>query len=516
MRKLSLLALVLGFAACRDSSGGDTQGTDTNTTGNDTKIQDIQDPAMTNGTPVTVKGVVVTAIDNYGGKTGDFWIQEPEGGEFSGIHVYGAPLDQVAALAVGDVVDVSGAEKDDFAYSAFDPGFAITELKPLAGGVMTVAKTGANMVLQPQVVNALMIGGLPDFMARAAEWEKWEGVLIKIENVSASDDQKCVGSMCTDSTLQKVQVTGDVVIESALAPFPETNASATGAVDRGECLASVTGVLDYFFDYLLLPRTTSEYVLTGGTCPTEDSMSLCGDGMDNDGNGFMDCADNSCVVASTTCRMAYDITDLQPESATITMGVDLQDVRVVAHSYNKEHIWVQMNQAAAPNEGIYVRGTGNKADLTTFAVGSRVDIIGRAVEFNDMTGTDTLTQVQAYSITAGTGATQTPTPVTGQTAATLAVALTGEPYEGVLVTLSDVRISTASIPCTGGATPPACNYGLGEAKQLTTTFKIDDDILAGAAGCYATITGLWTYLPYENVYGFLPKTLGATGSNCPL
>ena len=64
---------------------------------------------------VTLKGVVVTAIDNYGGKTGDFWVEEPDGGAFSGVHVFGAPLDQVAALAVGDVVDITGAQKDEFA-----------------------------------------------------------------------------------------------------------------------------------------------------------------------------------------------------------------------------------------------------------------------------------------------------------------------------------------------------------------------------------------------------------------
>ena len=76
MRKLSLLALVLATAACRDSGGGDdTGGTDSNTGGEDVKIQDIQDPAMTNGTAVAIKGVVVTAIDSFGGKTGDIWVQ---------------------------------------------------------------------------------------------------------------------------------------------------------------------------------------------------------------------------------------------------------------------------------------------------------------------------------------------------------------------------------------------------------------------------------------------------------
>ena len=56
---------------------------------------------------LNLKGVVVTAIDTFGGKTGDFWVQEPDGGPFSGIQVFGAPLDQVAALQIGDIVDIS-------------------------------------------------------------------------------------------------------------------------------------------------------------------------------------------------------------------------------------------------------------------------------------------------------------------------------------------------------------------------------------------------------------------------
>jgi len=110
-------------------------------------------------------------------------------------------------------------------------------------------------------------------MAGDAGWGKWDGVFIKLENVTVTDDQKGVGSACNDMTLHKFEVTGGAVVESALAAFPEMDVMAAGAVDRGECVASVTGVLDYFFDYLLLPRSTSELVLTGGNCPTENTMA---------------------------------------------------------------------------------------------------------------------------------------------------------------------------------------------------------------------------------------------------
>jgi hypothetical protein len=499
MRKLSLLALVLGFAACRGGDDGNNPRPDSSVTGDDVTIQDIQNEAMPSGTAVTIKGVVVTAIDAYGAKTGDFWVQEPGGGEFSGIHVYGAPLDQVAALAIGDVVNISGAEKDDFMYSDFDPGYAITELKPVAGGEMDVSKTGSSMVLQPTVVNARMIGGLADFMARDAEWEKWEGVLITIENVTTSNDQDCVGSACSDPTLQKVEVTGGVVLESALAAFPvDSETNFAGAWKRGDCLTGATGVLDYFFDYLLLPRTTAEYGTEGTGCPTENSAALCGDGMDNDGNGFMDCADNACVVASTSCRMTYTIDQLQPSSMAITTGVQINDARVVAVSNNKQNMWVQMDVAAAANKGIYIRG-GTSFDFSTYAHGARVTIIGRAVEFNDSTGTETLTQVQAYSVTAGTGSTTTPTPLAAQSVTALLMPANAEPVEGVFIELQNVKVNVLGTNATNGIA--TMQQAGGQA------FKADDDNwrFKTAGACYSSMKGFWSYNAFGNEWLFIPR-----------
>src|SRR5688500_14043985 len=160
MRNFALIALVLGLVACRDSGNGDDTGTpDGNTTGEDVTIQEIQSDQMAPCEPANpaacvelkIKGVVVTAIDTFGGRTGDFWVQEPGGGPFSGVQAYGAPLDQVAALSIGDVVDISGAQKAEFALASDTSGNKLTELEPVEGGTMTVAKTGMNMPVQPQV-----------------------------------------------------------------------------------------------------------------------------------------------------------------------------------------------------------------------------------------------------------------------------------------------------------------------------------------------------------------------------
>jgi hypothetical protein len=516
MRNFALIALVLGLVACRDSGGGDDTGTpDSNTTGSDVTIQEIQSDQMPPCEPANpaacvelkIKGVVVTAIDTFGGRTGDFWVQEPGGGPFSGVQVFGAPLDQVAALSIGDVVDISGAQKAEFALAADTSGNKLTELEPVEGGTMTVTKTGMNMPVQPQVVDALAIGQMTDFMARHAEWEKWEGVLITVNNVQAFSTQECITSMgmCNDMTYQRFDITGDVQVQSSLAAMP------TDKVTFGDCFSGVTGVVGYFFDYQILPRTTAEIGTGGTSCPVENTMLTCEDGLDNDGNGYKDCADNGCVTASATCRATTTIEAIQTATTPPTGGIELQGVYVVAKqrvtgTQKPRNMWVSTNPTAAPSQGILVFGN-TSTDLSAYAIGSRVNVIGTVKEFNDSMnmGTGTLTEISLVSHSAATG-TGTIAAVTDQNAATLMTDATGELYESVLVTLTNVEIKAVGDSM----------YHVGQMEQGSTTFKYDDDIFRiaeGASGdpvgtCYSSITGIWSYQVYDNVWYFLPVAAG--------
>src|SRR5258705_7436761 len=118
-----LFTIALGAAACRGGGGGPDGpgGGDAPPNPDDTSIYDIQNPDMrvAEGTNVSIKGVVVTAIDTYGERAdgtrkGNIWIEEPAGGAYSGVLVFGAPADQVANLHVGDVIDLAGAAKTEF------------------------------------------------------------------------------------------------------------------------------------------------------------------------------------------------------------------------------------------------------------------------------------------------------------------------------------------------------------------------------------------------------------------
>lgn len=490
------ITLAAAFFACRSS--GDDTGDDiqVDAPNGDVTIQEVQNDAMAPGTAVTLKGVVVTVIDKYGSKTGDFWVQEPGGGERSGVHVFGAPLASVSALAVGDLVDIAGAQKDEFAYAgsngmgADDSGRSITELKPVNGGMMTVTKAGTGTVPAPMVVDALAIGQKATQAERDAEWEKWEGVLITVKNVSAVSGAECVGRACNDKSLNKIDLTGGIVLESSLAPLPGGSETTPGTVKRGDCLGSATGVVDYFFDYLLL-NTAADSIVTGGTgCPVaEASHAICSDAIDNDGNGFADCADISCQRTDPVCSPMATVVAVQ--MGTATGSVTLQGVFVTARS--SKGIWVADTLAGAQYNGVYV--FTSTAPDPTFVVGAKVNVIGTVSEFD--TGTtpvgDKLTEITIPVVTLIPGAPGVPTGTT-VTAAQVNDITTGEPYEGVLVALSTLKVT---------------NNNAGQGKMVLVdnagaSITTDDDIFTPATApavgtCFSTYTGVMSVQLIDNV-----------------
>src|SRR5436309_12700757 len=111
MRIASLVFGGMFLVACGGRDNGNKIDAAVDSVGGLVKIQDIQNDMMPPKTPVMLSGVIVTAIDNFGAKVGDIWVEEPEGGPFSGVHVYKADTSQVAQLQLGDIVDISNAMK---------------------------------------------------------------------------------------------------------------------------------------------------------------------------------------------------------------------------------------------------------------------------------------------------------------------------------------------------------------------------------------------------------------------
>lgn len=510
----TLLFSLLTVAACRGGGGGPDGpgGHDAPPNPDDTSIYDIQNPdgRVAEGTTLQIKGVVVTAVDRYGMRTGNFWIEEPAGGPYSGVLVFGADPNVVDGLQPGDVVDVSGASKTEFSLDTDTTGRKTTELEPGDSGSILVTKVSSGTPLEPDMVDELAIARMDDSGARPTardnEFEKWEGVLIKIENVTQMSDVAPIGS--TDPTFEGFGLNGGMETDTSLAAFP-------AGVDGDICIASITGIGDYFFNWKILPRETSELVLGGTGCPApEEGPTMCGDGEDNDSDGFADCADFSCQDTDPACVTTTSVSAVQ--MGTVSGTVEIDNVFVTAVSFNRSNLYVQDALQAAPYNGVFVfRGGSSVPDLPPEIVpGATVNITGTVQEFMPTGTTTTVTEITNPTVTFVAAPTGVPVPVATDIA-TLNDATAGEPYEGVYVKVSNVSVSDVV------ATNPDFYFTLHEG---VATIVVDDDIYRAAptdGDCYASVSAIFGFNTFTTpipAHANLLPTLATDivpGGTCP-
>jgi len=425
MNRIALAAsLSLALFACRgDDGGGTTDGGGSGGDGSnagDVTIQEIQNDAMASGTAVEVKGVVVTAIDSFGNRTGDLFVSEPGGGAFSGVKVFGTPLDTLATLQVGDLVDITGAEKHEACNAAapcgpvvFDNGASITEIQGVAAGSLVITKVGTMPVPTPSVVDAKAVAAMTA-AERVAEWEKWEGVLIKVTNARQLSAVAQFGNTPGDDS-NEFRITGIARVQSVLVGLPVT-------ATFGTCYESVTGIGDFFFNNLILPRTADDLVAGGTMCrPSVATVSA--------------------LQSSTE----------QPELVNLTNVVVTarDDIGGTSNPATSKGIWVQDALQGAANNGVYV--FTNMAAAAGLVPGVTCDISGGVDEFDLGSGQnppagDTITEVSSPTITnISATASGTPLPATGATVETLGtIGAAGEPWEGVLVRIGPVKVSNVN------------------------------------------------------------------------
>jgi hypothetical protein len=480
MKNLAYVACALGLSlvACRggggDDGGDDTPNPDSPPAAGDVTIQEVQNDAMPIFTQVELRGVVVTAIDAYGARTGDFWVGEPGGGEFSGIKVFKAPLATIATLQVGDIVDISNIEKDEFALNEDTSGRKVTEVKPVGNGEMVITRIGPGTLPTPAVVDAKAIAALTDPAARDAEWEKWEGVRIKVINARQLEPVGTFGDSADDQ--KKFKITGGAVVETVLAPF---HADAV----QGTCFSGITGVGDYFFDYLVLPDAESS-TAGGGT----------------------DCIPLPVAQAATVAEVQMGTkTGAVRLSNVVVTGRD--DIGGSNNPNGSKGVWVADALEGASHNGVYVF-TNTAADAQ-LVIGARIATIeGTVKEFdlglngNPPTG-DTLTEIDMPVIGTITAPAELPTPATGVSVETLGdIGAAGEAWEGVLVRIGPVKVTNA-------------NAGSGKIELTDNNNKkihIDDDSFkfpmntAPAAGACIEVTGIMSLAIFEDLRTINPRS----------
>jgi hypothetical protein len=512
---LTMLCAALAATACRGGGGGgDDDGDDDGVTPDgavdpeDVTLYQIQQGDVALGTIVNVRGVIVTHIDTYGMRRGeDAWVQEPDGGPWSGMLVYHIDTSVLSDLVPGDIIDIEGAEVVEFAYNDTS-GRTVTELSPPQGGALTVTKVGSTDVPAPAVIDALAIGQMADEAAREAAWEQWESVLVTVNNVTALSELDQIGSTPQDPPFEEFRITGPLNVDTGL--------SSIDSITRDECLASVTGIFNYFYDYKVLPRSTADIVHGGTGCPAEEAdATVCADAVDNDANGFADCDDNNCG-AQAQCVSDTTVVAIQMGQIPVGDNVSLSNLVVTAvdnigttnNPDSNKGFWVADAAQGAAYNGLYVY-TGSAVPAGV-VIGAVVDVTGEVDEFDFCSGSgctptgDTLTEIDARngSVTVLVDP-ATPAPLTGVALDTLKNITSGEQYEGVLVQIGPVEV-----------TATASGDRLTVTDTNGQTIVLDDDAYDYMAAtypadttCFTTVTGVMSLNVFDDERRLMPRTV---------
>ena len=424
------LSGLLWAGGCRDVSefrsrtGG--PGTPTEPVDQSISVYEVQSDDLPAGSRVTLRSVVVLGVDGYGGRQGGIFVGEPEGGPFSGVFVYSRYEDS-EGLRPGDLVDIEGGEKVEFALDLDETGKKLTQIAAPRGGSLKISLVGSGVVPEPTVVDSMLLA------TDADEAEKWEGVLITLENIRVVSAPRIATK--SDETLKEMKVSGPFIVQSGLTSLDSLAANT--------CLKSITGIGDYFFEYKIQPRMAGDIVVAeddSDCLPVESGDDFCSDGIDNDQNGFTDCDDFSCKSSAENCIDETDIISLQKAGGQDTY-VRLRDVVVVARAKNGKSVWVQdPNQPPGAHNGLYVY---NKAGIAPeVAVGVLVTLQGLVEEFDIDSDDDegepedgTLTEMKAPEIEIS----MEKGPEYRSVPKSLAEAKT-EPFESVLLDISSLII----------------------------------------------------------------------------
>lgn len=491
--RLSVLALLLVVPACAGGNGvphGDGGGGSGDTGGGPdagvpvtATIADVQNPAAASHVPtgarVRIEGVLVAAVDAFEengaglGRTSDVWVADPAGGPWSGVQVVTPSVTTCAGhgtLALGDTVDVEGVVRED-ADPTDGSGRTVTQI---AMATVTCASTGSGTGPSAAPITDATV------LADDAMAEPWEGVVVQLSSIDAIGATDAMGS----------QVLRD-------AP-PIDDDLYRWAGSRRDHFDALRGVFTYAIGrWELLPRSASDVVL--GTPRTiEDGAGAwaCADGADSDSDGAVDCSDTDCVGSPFCAGATITVQDLQDPShaahpaagASVALvgPLTVTSVDAFAEMTGPGYLGSVVVQDASASDPRYAGvhlfvPTIEPCTGGALALGDQVYVAGVYMEYAATGDTGTRTELDAGIVScrsSGTPIVATPIAMP----ADLAAAVTGEPYEGVLVSVSSVSV-----------TMPAGTYGR---FQVTGGVYVDDDVYRATVSVgdpLSRVTGVLTY-----------------------
>ena len=266
---VSLLVCAAGsLPACSVTTGGDPHSNSgiPPVGGKDKRIKDVSDPGVDGhkdlvSNTVAISGAIVLAVDKFdetanGKSTGTIYVQDLGSKDpYSGITLF-APTFNPGNLSVspGDVLDLNGQYTEASTIGStvtFAPGSVLPQ----------ISKPVATFRYETQVPDAVDIdvNDLADF----AKGRRWMGMLVRVKNVKLTADaiNDKNGRVAVDLTAG-----GNATSCSAAFPKPPQMTNALFDVDglglkQGTVITSLTGVVSFFCNLQLAPRTPADIVV---------------------------------------------------------------------------------------------------------------------------------------------------------------------------------------------------------------------------------------------------------------
>jgi hypothetical protein len=181
-------------------------------------------------------------------------------------------------------------------------------------------------------------------------------------------------------------------------------------------------------------------------------------------------------------------------------------------------VWLADSLQAAPRSGILIFQLKPPAvDATTSPIGTKVDVTGTVTEFTLTAGNTTETEFDLANVTLNAAATTAPVPLEVD-AGTAAALDTGEDYEGVLVTINNVKVVSIDATTDSLVLVDNNNHTITMDDDAFDNFNGTDKAAPPAVGtCFASVTGLMDIQTKVNVRTINPRSnadLVTDGGNC--
>lgn len=434
-----------------DDNDNNNNTDDDDSSTNDDTIYDIQNGSIAENTIVNLEDVVITTPPAQW-HTG-FFIQEPDGGEYSGIYVY-AYEDVFEELDIqqGDLVDVSGEYVE---YKYVPDGENPDDYKSLSEIVLSKAE---DLVYVGQgVIPDTVVVAPADVANGGSKTDNYEGVLIEVQDVDVTDDGLGYGEF---------EVTGGLIVDDL---FFEDGSSPADLVSNGDNFDSIVGPLHYGFgSYKIEPRDLGDLGLSGSDDDDDDD---------------------------STDTTIYDIQQGNvADGTTVTLSGVIATTPLTSGG---QGFFVQ-ESAGGEYSGIYVFVFHPGSKALSISPGDVVEFTGQYIEYAPSKSKDSSLSeitVENGSDVNVTGSEAVPSPEVVSPGDIATGGSLAENYEGVLVQVNDVTV-----------TNPDLDFGEWE---VTSGLVIDDlfyNYVPSMSETFSSIIGP-LYYSFDN-FKIEPRTAG--------